>query len=553
MTRRKQPAILRPTLGPLVVDWVEEMLVHGPGDIQGSRIVLDEELRRLIWRAYEVHPAGHAAEGRRVYRRVIFSRPKGRAKSELAGMLACAELVGPTHFDGWDAHGFPVGRPVTSPVIRLFATEADQASHTFDNVLYMLTEGSVFDEYPGIDAGLSRITDAAGGSIVSTTSAASSKDGGKDTFSVFDETHLWTTARLKSLHAVVTRNLVKRRIADGWALETSTMYAPGEGSVAEETHKSAADQPAVLFDHRQAPLDLDIADDDQLREALTYVYGDAAGWTNIDGIIADEFRNPSKRESECRRYWLNQPWSAEEKFILPADWDACADSTTIPDRARVVLGFDGSFTGDSTGVVACTIGDDPLLEVVGCWERPEGRPGIGWKVSRIDVMETIRQAAKRWRVVEACADPYGWAQSLEELADEGIPVQAFPQSGARMIPATKRLYDQVMNGTIRHSGDERLRRHMLNATLRTDSRGSRLSKESKESPNKIDLAVCCVMALERAAQVTEATPTVWSLSEVLDKMHAEGRNLPGAANAAPEPATPVHPQFIPLSEMTYPS
>jgi phage terminase large subunit-like protein len=418
----------RPTLGPLVCDWIEEFLCHGPGDIQGTPIVLDAEQRRLIWRAYELHPRGDRQEGRRSYRRVIFSRPKGRAKSEMAGMLACAELVGPTHFDGWDARGNPVGIPVTSPQIRCFATEEQQAGHTYENAVFMLTEGAVYDEYPGIDAGLTRITNAVGGSIVSTTSSAGSKEGGKDSFAVFDETHLWTSPRLKNLHATVTRNLSKRRIADGWALETSTMYRPGEGSVCEETHKGAKDMPAVLFDHRQAPLELDISDDDQLREALEFVYGSAAGWTNIDGIIADEFRNPGKRESDNRRYWLNQPWSVEDKFVEPEAWDECADTKRwIPGGASVVLGFDGSFSGDSTGIVVCTTGPDPFLDVVGCWERPEGREGVDWRVARLDVMETIRQAAKRWRVVEATADPYGWRQSLEELDDEGIPITEFPQ------------------------------------------------------------------------------------------------------------------------------
>ena len=338
---------------------------------------------------------------------------------------------------------------------------------------------------------------------------------------MFDETHLWSTPRLKGLHATVTRNLVKRRIADGWALETSTMYSPGEGSVAEETHKSAKNMPAVLFDHKEAPLDLDITDDDQLRQALEYVYGDAADWTNIDGIIADEFRNPAKRESDNRRYWLNQPWTTEEKFLTPADWDACANpGASIPDGSQVVLGFDGSFSGDSTGVVACTVGPEPFLEVVGCWERPEGREGVDWRVSRLDVMATIRNAAKRWRVVEATADPYGWRQTLEELDDERIPVTEFPQSGARMIPATRRLYDLVMNGAIEHSGDDRLRRHMLNACLKTDARGSRLTKDSKESNLKIDLAVCAVMAADRAGQVNESRPEVRSIREVMEEIRA---------------------------------
>jgi hypothetical protein len=37
----------------------------------------------------------------------------------------------------------------------------------------------------------------------------------------------------------MTRNLLKRKIASGWMLETSTMYAEGENSVAEGTHAYA--------------------------------------------------------------------------------------------------------------------------------------------------------------------------------------------------------------------------------------------------------------------------------------------------------------------------
>src|SRR6185437_8139198 len=154
--------------------------------------------------------------GRRVFRRAVLSRPKGRAKSALAGMIACAEALGEVRFDGWDASGDPVSAPITSAIVRCFATEANQAGQTFDNCLYMMQNGAVYDEYPDIDPGITRINLPDGGSIISTTSSAGSKDGGKDTFNVFDETHLWTIPRLKSLHATVTRDLLKRKIADGW-------------------------------------------------------------------------------------------------------------------------------------------------------------------------------------------------------------------------------------------------------------------------------------------------------------------------------------------------
>jgi phage terminase large subunit-like protein len=75
-----------------------------------------------------------------------------------------------------------------------------------------------------------------------------------------------------------------------------------------------------------------------------------------------------------------------------------------------------------------------------------------------------------------------------------------------MVPATQRFYEAVLNKTLTHSGDQRLARHLANTVIRTDSRGSRLSKDAKGSPRKIDLAVSAVMALERACQEPELEP-----------------------------------------------
>src|SRR5665213_3022325 len=104
---------LNPTLGPSVCDWIEEYLVHGPGDIQGTPIELDDEFRRFVYKAFEVYPKAHEWAGRRVYPRAFLSRPKGRAKSELAAMLICVEALGEVRFDGWRGDD-PIGAPVTS-------------------------------------------------------------------------------------------------------------------------------------------------------------------------------------------------------------------------------------------------------------------------------------------------------------------------------------------------------------------------------------------------------------------------------------------------------
>ena len=105
---------------------------------------------------------------------------------------------------------------------------------------------------------------------------------------------------------------------------------------------------------------------------------------------------------------------------------------------------------------------------------------------------------------------------MQVLDAERLPVVEFPQSPQRMVPATQRFYEAVMNESLHHSGNADLARHVNNAVLRTDSRGSRLSKESKKSQRKIDLAVASVMAFDRAANAKTFSPRILNLSALSD-------------------------------------
>jgi len=116
------------------------------------------------------------------------------------------------------------------------------------------------------------------------------------------------------------------------------------------------------------------------------------------------------------------------------------------------------------------------------------------------VEEAIRAACRRWQVREIVCDPARWARTYQILESEGLPIVEFPQSPARMVPATTRFFQAVTNKGLTHSGDPRLARHVANCRVRPTTRGSMISKDAKKSPRKIDLAVAAVMALERACQ-----------------------------------------------------
>lgn len=225
-----------------------------------------------------------------------------------------------------------------------------------------------------------------------------------------------------------------------------------------------------------------------------------------DLVDAEDFASAVLRtpEPEYRTKRLNLWVTTSEAWLPHGAWEACEYDHVIPDGADVVLGFDGSFSNDSTALVAVQAGEVPHIAVAACWERPaDADPS--WRVPIADVEDAIRQACRRWQVSAIACDPFRWARTYQALEAEGLPIVEFPQSPVRMTPATQRFYEAVLNHGVSHDGDPRLARHVGNCVLKVDARGSRLSKETKQSPRKIDLAVAAVMALHLAC---ELTPTV---------------------------------------------
>lgn len=222
-----------------------------------------------------------------------------------------------------------------------------------------------------------------------------------------------------------------------------------------------------------------------------------------DLVSTEDFASAILRtpETEFRIKRANQWVTSTDTWLPYGAWEGCRDGRVIDDGTEVVLGFDGSFNGDCTALVVCSVEDRPLLDVVALWERPtDAMPD--WQVPILDVEEEIRRACKRWQVREIVCDPFRWARSYQVLEGEGLPVLEFPQSPQRMTPATARFYEAVMNRKLGHSGDLRLARHIGNAVLKADARGTRIYKEHRHSSRRIDLAVASVMAFERAASLS---------------------------------------------------
>lgn len=509
-------AELPPTLGWIACDWLEAYLLHGPGDILGEEFRLDDEKRAFILRAYELRPDGKGSWRRR-YTRATLSRRKGFAKSELAAGLSWFEFLGPCRFEGFDAHGEPVGRPVLTPNIPMAATAEDQIEETLYSVFIEMPRPALIDYYD-VDIGKAGKTFRGPGKVQTVTSSSVSRDGARPTFIPKDETHLWWSKELRKLNRVLERNLAKMLLADPWSLETTTAYAPGEGSVAEASHeyarKVAAGEitdPTLLFDHLEASHEHDVETDEGLRAAILEASGLAAPWANVDAIV-DQFHQEDD-EADGRRYWLNQIVAAATQLLALDVWlGRAARTKRIARNELVALGFDGSKWSDSTALIGCRLIDGHIFVPrrpdgsPAIWERPDGPAGRGWEVPRSDVDATVYKAMHEHDVRRFYADPPYWEDEVDAWHAEWGDVVSkwWTHRETQMAHATGRLKNAALGGELTHDGNPVLARHVANARKKQTRVGVVPTKEHPKSEKKIDAAVSAILAYEARADAVAA-------------------------------------------------
>nr|PZN59797.1 MAG: terminase [Sphaerobacter thermophilus] len=509
-----------PTLGPQVCEFIERYLVHGPGDLRGQPVRLDEEKRALIYRMYEVYPRGHALEGRRRFKRVALCLPKGTGKTELAAWIAACELhpEAPVRTVGWTRDGEPIGGPVTDPYIPLVAYTEEQSDElAYGALLTILQESPLKDDF---DLGLERIMRRGGdGKAVSLASAPSARDGARTTFQVCDETHWWTSPRLRQAHQTMMANLPKRKLADAWMLEITTAPEPGAGSVAEGTieyARAVADgkvkDARLLFFWRYADPERPLETEDDVRRAVIEASGAAAAWRDIDAIV-DLWRDPTTDKQYFRRVWLNQlVQGGQQAFDIERWRELAVQDSPVKPGDLIVLGFDGAQFHDSTAIVATHV-ETGYQWLAGLWECPYGREDV-WQVPAEEVDAVVADLFERYDVWRMYADPPYWQSWVAAWAGrygEDRVVEWWTNRRKAMAYALEGFATAITDGTISHSGDERLTRHLGNSRRhdlpQRDEEGRPLwliRKERPDSPHKIDAAMAAVLSWQARTDAVAA-------------------------------------------------
>lgn len=503
-----------PTLGPQICSLIEERAVYGPGSLQGEPYVIDPEFRAFIYRAFEVFPKGHEWAGRRRFKRVGLSVRKGLAKTEKQALLAFCELhpEGPTRFDGWDASGNPVGRPVRAPYIPMLAVSVEQVEElAFGALTYIITEGPDGDLFAVSQDRICRLDDRGreDGKAVPLANSPGARDGARTTMNCFDEPHRLYLPRQLEAHKTMDANLPKRPLDDPWSLYVGTAGQPGQGSVMEMVHAEALqifegkiERPDLFYLYRtdDGGHDLDIKTERITAVAAATGPAGEFGRGQFDEI-ASQWDRPGADKAFLERVWLNR-WRKSgsqafdmRKVVLVEDG--------VPDGAFVTAGFDGARFRDATALTITEVATGRQV-LLGCWERPDAVED--WEVPEGEVTDLVEDMMSRYRVWRMYCDPPYWWETVASWAARwpNQVIEWHTQVKSKIIPALRAYVDAIDTSSVTYAASpfrETLIQHLGHAArkeLKTfDDEGRPhwiLQKQDGRLEDKIDAAMSAVLS-----------------------------------------------------------
>lgn len=517
-----------PTLW-IVVDWIQAHCVVPDREDMGKPFVPADWQGRFLLHFYRVKPEATIGQLSTAfhYRRAQIIMAQKTGKGPLSAAQICLEGVGPSLFAGWakggevyrcSDHGCycgweyiyepgeAMGKPRQTPLIQLTAFSNEQTGNVYDALRPMIEEGPLVQLIPKTTEGFTRLPGR--GRIDTVTSSAQSRLGQRVTFVLQDETGIWVETN-KMIHVADTQ---KRGLAGmgGRSCETTNPYEPSEQSVAQLTDESTA--PDILHWFPQPPGALSFQNKEERRKILRYNYTDqGVTWVDLDAIEAEALELIDRDPGQAERFYGNRVVAGAETWCNLEQWKDRFVRRKYPEfGTQIVLGMDGSDSGDWTGIRAQTQDGYQFTPTYG----PDKKPCI-WnpadyegQVPRLEVHAAVDELMRWFKVVRFYVDPPYWESEVDLWAEkhgEKVVIRFATYRPVQMFDACERMLTDIVkaDSELKHDGCKVTQIHMGNA--RKAARPSEryvLTKPTKAQ--KIDLAVSSVVCHEAWGDVTNA-------------------------------------------------
>jgi len=468
------PTLTDKTRGPDVVDFAATLLRASRGFKAGYPLEFTAWQSWLMDRLFEVD----SVSGLLRYRRAVIGLPRKNGKSLLGTAIALEHLV----------YG-PEGAQVYSA-----ASDRAQAKIVFgearQQVLNNPTMSGIIKVYRDAMELPSK------GSVYRALSADAMRAHGlAPSLVVADELHAWPSSASNTRGDELWEALTQGSADRPESLVVGITTAGGNtdtllGRLYEHGKRVSTgeiDDPSFGFWWWEAGQEADPTDPEIWRLSNPNL---AEGLLDISDFESSIASAGSSGFAGFQRYRLNQ-WVrlAGEDFVSPHFWSEAKRETGISPGATVVAGFDGSVSGDATGLVIqdTTTGTFKVLAV---WEPDPNDPE--WTVDRADVNAAVQKMFDNYDVKMLWCDPSFYEPDVLEWSKQWRRrVERIPPTNHRIAPMAQQFIADLVAKEIGHDGDPRLQRHVLNAVA---TEAGSFRKEKRGSPRKVDLLACAILA-----------------------------------------------------------
>jgi len=526
-TRNPDWVVRWPTLGFLVADWIEAHCIVPDGARKGDPFVLYDWQLWCTANHYRIRPQARAGQLAPAFqnRRSQAIAPQKTGKGPWAASIVCTEAVGPALFGGWAEGGEvydcrdngcdcgwdyeyepgePMGRSWPTPLIQLLATSEDQVDNVFRPLQAMARYGPLAEQ---MRVGEQFIRLPNDGRIDVVTSSAQSRLGNPITFALQDETGLYTVPN-KMVRVAETQ---RRGLAGmgGRSLETSNAWDPSEDSAAQRTAEAALKVDDIFRFHELAPKHLSYGDKRERHRIHRFVYR-GSDHVDLDAIEAEANELMLRDPGQAERFYGNRIVSGHSSWLEEEAWAAREDVREVPEKARIVLGFDGSDVDDWTGIRAETIDGYQWTPRYG----PDRKPTVwdpadfGGQVPRLEVAAAMDELMTTYDVVRLYADPPYWETECDNWVDlygEKKVIRWYTKRIVQMHAAAERLVTDVtkVDATFTHDACPWAAAHVANAR-KAARPGGRYVLTKASDAQKIDIAICSILVHEAACDSVAA-------------------------------------------------
>lgn len=468
------PQLSDHSLGDNVINFASSLLKASRGFKQGEPLVFTEWQSWLMRRLFELDPE----TGLMRYRRAVIGLPRKNGKSLLGTAIALEHLVFGDH-----------GSQVYSA-----ASDRAQAKIVFGEARQQVLNNPALSRIIKVYRDAMELPSK--GSVYRALSADAMRAHGlAPSLVVADELHAWPSSASNTRGDELWEALTQGSADRPESLVVGISTAGGNtdtllGRLYEHGKRVARgeiDDRQFGFWWWEASQEADPTDRSTWRIANPNLAEGLLDEGDFEAALASA---GSAGFAGFQRYRLNQ-WVrlAGEDFVSAHQWAEAKRTDSIPLGATICAGFDGSVSGDATGLVAIDVATG-TMKPLALFEPDPQNPD--WTVDRDDVNAAIEKMFANYNVKMLWCDPSFYEPDVLEWSKRWKNrVERIPPTTTRIAPMAQQFIADLVAKEIGGDQSPDLERHVLNAVA-TESGSFR--KEKKHSPRKVDLLACAVLA-----------------------------------------------------------